>query len=184
LKEAEIPFELVRNEDSLSELKDAVIVVGEGVSFRDYRGLFGVLTLAAARGVPVICLAPSEGEITIDGGEGRDMMNSMRFRKKDIITELDKKLDTRGWPPDGKMFASAVQLRGERGPVVGEVSDNINGWPWIEIGFGENRRRLVLCGFEIIGKWEAGPTPRFLFAEMLEYVDKGATKQRREGGER
>ena len=170
--EAGIPFQAVRNVDTLSELRDAVLVVGEGVSFRDYRGLWAALVRTAASGVPVLCLAPAAGEIVVPGmGDAGNLPVPRRlaFRRRDVIRALDKRLDADAWPPDGKIIASRIRCAGERGPVVGRIEHKGEGWPWVEMEFdGAKEARLIVCGFAVIQKWTSGPSPRFLLAKLLE----------------
>ena len=61
---------------------------------------------------------------------------------------------------------------GERGSVVGKVDSGDGGWPWIEMNYAERRGKIVICGFGIIEKWAAGPTPRYMFVKLLESLDQ------------
>ena len=171
-EKSKLPFKEVRNVDALGALKDATLVVGEGVSLKDYRGLADSLVKAAAAGVPVLCLAPAGGDMSVPGLGDTDLPQPSRvsFRRQDIITELDKRLATEAWPPDGHVVAGGLRLRGERGPVKGEVAAGDDGWPWVEMRFGEADTKLVMCGFGIVAKWDATPTPRYLLVRLLEYM--------------
>lgn len=173
LAESKAPFEMVGNIDALPGINDGILVIGEGVSFKDYRGLWGMMVKAAASGTPVLCLASSGGEVVVPGMGNSDLPQpaSMTFQHNDIIRELDKRLDADAWPPDGRTAMSSMKLKGERGPVVGEMCEGGDGWTWIEMQFAGGKK-LVMCGFAIIEKWHSGPTPRFLFARLLEYLDK------------
>ena len=198
---AEIPFEQTSNIDSFLEITNGVVIIGEGISFRDYRGLSDMMVKTAVKGVPVLCLASADGDMTIPGMGNADLPRptSMTFRQNDIINELDKRLDADTWPPDGKVKVSSVILKGERGPVIGEIKEarstgsgqGCDGWPWMELKFGKKRKpvrrapldsargrqgRLVICGFGIIEKWESGPTPRFLFARILKYMARNGVR--------
>ena len=175
-EESGIPFESVHNVDALDQAADGLVVVGEGVSFREHRGLPGILLGLAARGAAVLCLAPSGGELYLPGTTdgARQRPSALIFRRAGIIRELDKRLDVGGWPPDGCVASRSVKMRGDRGPVAIEIEEGQNGWLWVEAGFDDTGGKLVVCGFGIIEKWEASPTPRFLLAAMLEYLDREA----------
>ena len=168
---AEIPFKRIRNVATLDGLEEGLLVVGEGVSLLRNRSLSELLTAVAARGVPVLCLAPRDGKLAlpIAEDEARSLPRSVVFRGTDVITELDKRLDARQWMSGGDVAASRINLRSDRGRVVGEVSDAPRGWPWIEVRFGDNSS-LVYCGFGVIRRWDDGPTPRFLLARLFEHL--------------
>lgn len=173
LEEQGIPFDNIRNVDALAGSKGAVLMVGEGVSFREYRGLWDVLVRSAAAGAGVICLCPSPGEIAIPGAGESSPANpaALTFRKSDVIADLDKRLDYLSWPPNGVVSHRGVVLKGERGPVVGEIADGGNGWMWMDLSWSDTGGRLLLCTFGIIEKWTDSPAPRYLLLKMLEDVD-------------
>ncbi|HTU19799.1 MAG TPA: hypothetical protein VMG10_17180 [Gemmataceae bacterium] len=175
LEKAGVPFDEVGNVESIAELKEGVLVVGEGVSFKESSALPELLLQAAARGLPVLCLAPTEGTLPIPGvdkGKG-PLPGSLAWRRPEVIGEIDKRLDARSWL-GGEMIASTISLTAGEGMVQGEIAP-AGGWPWMEASYSETHGRLVICGFAIIRQWEAGPTPRFLFERLLERVsDKPA----------
>jgi hypothetical protein len=173
LKKMDIPFEEAPNLSSLSEIKSGLILVGEGVSFEDERELPELLVKAAARGVPVLCLAPAKGMLPLPGMEDNALPSaqSVALHRGDIIAQLDKRLDIRGWPPDGRAIASALAVKAVEGNVVAEVTDGTSGWPWLEIAYAREGR-LVVCGFGLMSHWEAGPAPRYFFARLLERLNR------------
>jgi hypothetical protein len=171
LRKAGVPFAQTRNVDALGGLREGLLVVGEGVSFKEERGLPEVLLRAASRGLPVLCLAPAEGTFPIPGVDHAPPPTpaGLAFRQQDVIGRLDRRLDT-AWPPDGKVVASRIALRSDGTAVVGEAGTGADGWPWLEIEYPDKGGRLLLCGFGIITHWEAGPAPRFLFAQLLQLL--------------
>jgi hypothetical protein len=173
LEKEKIPFTAIRNVSALAELTDGVLLVGEGVSFKDYRGLARSLLQAAAGGTAVLCLAPREGEIPIvDASEDKQPQPiRMDFRQCEIIHELDKRLDAACWPTTGA-GSVGIQLQGARGPVVGEVSQAGAGWRWIEMTYagGKHKGRMVVTGLALLEKWDTSPAPRYLLLKMLEHV--------------
>ncbi len=165
-----IPFEATRNVDALAEPAEGMLVIGEGASFDEERGLGVAMHAAAARGRPVLCLAPAGGRLSIPGAGDADISapRALSFRRQEIIAELDKRLDARAWPRDGKVVASTLALRAEGETLAGEVGSDPRGWPWVEILYPERRGRLVVCGFGVVAHWEEGPAPRFLLARIFE----------------
>jgi hypothetical protein len=174
-----IPVEELGNVEGITELKSGILIVGEGLSFQDYPGLPEALTRAAARGVAVLCLAPSAGSFPIPGTENAKLPvpQGLSLRHSDVIAELDKRLDSKGWP-GGKMILGTLVIRGEAGLVQGEVAGN--GWPWFEATYTAPRGRLILCGFGIVSQLESTPTPRFLLARLLERLSEAPEQRERE----
>ena len=173
LEKAGVPFAEAGNAASLAELREGMVIIGEGTSFEDHRGLPEIMVRAAAKGVPVLCLAPSEGRLVLPGTEEAELPKptALALRGNDVITELDKRLDALAWPPDGKVATRTMTVKADRGRVVAEMAEGGAAWPWVEARFAERRGRLIVCGFGIIRAWEAGPSPRFLFARLLERLD-------------
>jgi hypothetical protein len=174
-QETGIPFAHVRRTAVLAELSEGLLIVGEGVSFEEYRGLPETVARVAASGVPVLCLAPAEGALAMPGTGDSEQSRPTRMslRREDVIRELDKQLDSVAWPPDGRIVASRMGIQASRQGVVLEVlADGAAGseaaWPWIEVRYPKNNSSLLFCGFPIIRQWEAGPAPRFLLARIIE----------------
>ena len=172
LTREELAFELVANADTIADMTNGVLIVGEGVSFKDYRGLWGDVVRAAARGTRVLCLAPAAGSIDLPLGAGSDLPRATSFQLRDqtVIHQLDKRLDAVAWPPDGRTCASGLAIQGERGPVVAEVVAPDQGWPWLDLEFPGGRGRVIVYTFAVVDKWETGPAPRFLLTRILEYL--------------
>jgi len=165
-----IPFKSVNNLDALSPGRDAVLIIGEGTSFKEYRGLANVMMKTAVSGVPVLCLAPTDGDMRLPGSAGDDQPfpSVLTFKRNDVIAQLDKRLDHEGWAPDGMMNTRSMLLQGDRAGVSLEVSEEPKGWPWVDVRFAPGRGRLVLCTFKLVEKWADSPAPRFLLARILE----------------
>jgi hypothetical protein len=180
LTAAKVPFRQVNSTDSFTGITNGILLIGEGCSFKDYRGLGEQATKVAARGVPVLFLAPSGGEMQITGVGESDLPvpQSVRLRRSDAIRALDKRLDSESWPPDGAIVRTSMKPKGERGPIMFEAAQNADGWPWIEMDFSPANAskekamhgRLVLCGFGIIAKWDSTPVARYLLARILEHL--------------
>jgi len=172
LRKQAIPFTETGNVDSLTAMDRGVLIIGEGTSLKEYRGLPRIMVQVAAKGIPVLCLAPSNGQFVLPGTERTDLPRPSRiaFRRADVIRELDKRLDAGTWPPDGKLAAGGLALKSDRDRVIAQVVAGEAGWPWLEARFAGGRGKLIVCSFALIRKWDAGPTPRFLFARLLEYA--------------
>jgi len=174
-KSAEIPHETIVNAAALSEIKEGILVIGEGLSLREERGLAEVLVAAAAGGLTVLCLAPAEGSLPLAGDDFKKA-KSFACRKESIITELDKRLDAQAWSGGRKVVASRLALRGEGPGVAAEVDLDQGDWPWLDVAFARTPGRLVVCGFGLVEAWDASPTPRFLLARILEHCETKSSK--------
>jgi hypothetical protein len=169
-EKAGIPFHFTKNTASLDELREGLLVIGEGTAWRDYRSLGKTIVKTAARGVPVLCLAPGEGAIALPGAEEADLPAPSRLslRREDVIQELDKRLDFVAWPPLGEITSSRLMVKSDRGQVVIEAAKDLRGWSWLEVRWPAPRGRLlIICGFGIIRQWDAGPAPRYLLSELF-----------------
>ena len=171
LKSLKVPFEEVRNPAALADLKEGLLLVGEGVSLKDEAGLAEAMVQAASRGIPVLCLCPKEGIFPLPGTDnGLPAPGSLTFHRQDIITKLDKRLDAAAWAPDNQVVARSLTIKAEDGKVIAEIQEGSKGWPWLQLDYPDQKGRLVLCGFPIIQRWDASPTPRYLLARLLEHV--------------
>ena len=168
LEKARVPFVFTKNISALDELGEGLLLVGEDTSWKDCRGLDEALVKAAARGVPVLCLAPSEGIIALSGSADTESPSPMglSLRREDVISELDKRLDAIAWPPNGGVAACRVALSSDRDRVVAEVTQARQAWPWLEARY-TGKGRLVICGFGIVRQWDATPTARYLLSELF-----------------
>jgi hypothetical protein len=171
LKKLDVPFEEIRNLSLLAEINQGLVVVGEGVSFDEERGLGGDLIKAAARGVRVLCLAPADGTLPLPERDGTRGPAQLLFHDASAITRLDKKLDARAWQGAPQIVVTAVAPKAADGAVVAEVKAGSAGWPWLELRYA-NQGRLIVVGFGMMKHWDAGPSPRFLFARILEDLAK------------
>jgi hypothetical protein len=168
-KEMDIPFVEARDLEALNAVRAGTVIIGEGVSFQEQRVLPELIVKLAARGLPVLCLAPSDGILPIPVAQDAGLRRPEGFsiRRQNIITRLDKRLDAEEWP-GGKVVLSSVALKGDGAATVGEAIQGKEGWPWMEIDFPTARGKVIVCGFGLMSNWDASPAPRFLFARILE----------------
>jgi hypothetical protein len=178
LYKASIPFTETRNVDSLTALEAGILIIGEGTSLAEYRALPRIMMRTAAKGIPVLCLAPSKGQFAIPGAEDSDQPSPSRitFRRADVIRQFDKRLDDGAWSSDGKVAIAGLVLKSDQSRVIAEAVSADAGWSWFEAHFGEARGKLIVCGFGLVRKWDAGPTPRFFLVRLLEYINADATQ--------
>ena len=169
---SEIPHSRVRQRDALDDVTEGMIVIGERVSLAKHDRLMDDLQAAAARGIPVLCLASEEGRLAWPGSAER--IASVTLRRTDVIRELDKRLDAAIWPPGKSSSARGLIVTTRRDDVVAEVSEEPAAWPWCEWQIAHDgassteTTRMIWCGFRVIDAWDDGPTPRYLLARMLE----------------
>lgn len=171
LKKAGLPFKETANTAELAAKTEGLVLIGGGVSFGDYPELWPALTKLAERGVAVLCLAPEAGALPLPSADGAAGPEAVAFRKAGFIRRLDKRLDDAGWAPDGKTAVRGASLKAEDRQVLAALGKD-GEWPWVEIDYPAPGGKLLICGFDFLGKdkWEAGPTPRYLFAALLTYL--------------
>jgi hypothetical protein len=169
LRSLKVPFAEVRNPAAVRDLKDGLLLVGEGTSFKEEAGLAEALVRGASRGLAVLCLAPSIGAFPLPGtDQDSPAPGSLVLRRQDIISKFDKRLDAYAWAPDNQVIVSSLEIKAEEGKIVAHVQPAAKGWPWLQIDYPEKRGRLIICGFGIIRNWQSSPTPRFLLARLFE----------------
>jgi len=169
----QIPFEEIGRSSAIGSISEGILIIGEGISLMDYRGLDELMVEASARGIPVLCLALSEGEFYMPGTRNSKMPEpeGIQFARSGRIKAFDKRLDNHVWSQDRATVASRIAVLGERGAVIGDIeTGDKNGWPWIEFSFKKGDEKLLICGFGIIQSWKDSPAPRYLFREMLKYL--------------
>jgi len=171
LKKMEVPCDEINGVPALKEVKEGLLLVGAGVSFKDYPDLAEALNKAAANGLSVLCLAPVGGTLQPPGTAPKEARpQAVAWRRANHITALDARLDALEWQ-EGKVVASTLTLKAENDMVVAEAHTGDDGWPWLDAEFPTKKGRLIVCGFGLMGKaWDAGPTPRYLFARLLEVL--------------
>lgn len=172
LRAAGVPYEAIRDPNAIDGQAPGTLIVAPGVSLASHRGLWPLLVGLAARGHRVLWLSPAGGVAPLPGlGAETDLPApmSVSFRGSDVIADLDKRLDATAWPPAGSPVSARLRLKADRGRVLGEFGSGPDGWPWVAMDF-PGQGRLVVCGFAVIERWEAGPTPRFLLARILDWL--------------
>jgi hypothetical protein len=175
LEKLDVPFDPLPSVAAAGTLTQGILLIGEGVSFKDYPDLAITLARLAEAGRPVICLAPVAGTFPVPA-PGITGPRLFQWKKQGVIRELDKRLDATAWPPRGTVVAHSFTLTAEDGIVVAEVAAGADGWAWVEAEY-PSHGRLVMCGFSMLGKpWYAGPTPRYLLACMLEHITRKPSK--------
>ena len=174
----ELPFTELANISTLERLESGVLIIGEGVSFREERALSTAMLELTARGVPVICLAPGEGDLLIPSPDpaAKISPSSVLLQNAEAIRRLDKRLDAVQWMANAAAPANTIALNRQGSQLLGEVASAPDGWSWIEIQFAnqnkirETNPRCVVCCFPLIERWDDGPTPRYLLVRLLECV--------------
>lgn len=165
LQSAGVPFSRIQNTAILDGLSKGLLIVGEGTSFRQHRQLPERLEEIASRGMPVLCLAPTAGEIPFPTANTDPKPRRVSLMDEAVIHKIDKRLDDRQWQTVNLIAPNRFKIQVRRGRVFVEVGDD--GWPWLEIEYAK-KSRLVYCGFALIENWDAGPTPRFLLLRLIE----------------
>jgi len=174
--DAEIPYKTARSLSVLEETNKGIVVIGEGVSLADHANLPKVMTKVAASGVPVLCLAPADGRLAFPGSEAEQpTAKSISLRRGNVITEFDKRLDAEAWPPDGELAVAGLEMTSFRGRVLLSVAEPPQSWPWFEVTYPDGGR-IIVCGFGIVRCWQAGPTPRYLLASVLEQLSESRSR--------
>jgi len=170
LDELEIPYKNVRNLTALAEMSPGLVIVGEGASWASQRNLAPLVLEMAAKGTPVLCLAPAQGSLPLPLTTADELSEPLQvsFRRRDIIQELDQRLDAEAWVAGQPLAARGLAVAMEHGALVGKFVEPEEGWPWLELKYSHPRARLIWCGWPIVRDWDRSPVPRYLYAKLLE----------------
>lgn len=165
-----IPYHPIRSITELRSLEKGLIVIGEGISLTTYRSLFDELATLAERGIPVLCLAPSEGRIEMPGTRRKNgpRPSAVALRREDIIADFDDRLDLQLWSAEAHPALCGLAIDSNQGQVEAEVTRDTSAWSWVDFHYGPTaNNRLIVCGFGIIHYWEASPNARYFLAGLL-----------------
>ena len=163
----DVPYTRIKNLEALNDLKAEIVMIGEGVSWNEHGLLGKLLTANAARGLRIICLAPSAQESALPLALEERQANRLLFYRNDVLLKFDKRFSF-VWIPQQSIQERNLLLALEAEAMVAKGSEPGSGWPWLEIQFEKPPGRLVWCGFGVIRQWDASPTPRYLLARMFE----------------
>jgi hypothetical protein len=162
LLKAWIPFRKITNPSRIRVMNGGTLIVGAGLSMRDYRGLAESTISAAARGTCLLWLSAADGELPL---EAFTSASKLSFSDSQVIKWMDKRLDVIPW---GGRDLQVTQLRPS---VVDDRASAVtaeSGWPWLEAHWPKSDGHFVYCGFPIVDGWNDSPTPRYLLLRMLE----------------
>ncbi len=172
LDENEIPHSRLLNLSAIDLVTEGIVLVGEGVSFRKQRKLPESLLRAAQRGVPVLCLAPSEGDFPLAiRRNGQPVRPSrLELERGDIVRRYDKRFDE-------IRTVCHLSLESRRNEVVISAANGKDDWSWLNMEFpaeapGMPSGRLIICGLGIVSLWDTSPVPRYLFVHLLEELTR------------
>ena len=164
------PYRRIANPAAFAALGGGTLIVGEGCSLRENRGLMEAAIRAAAGGAHVVVLAPADGAFAPpDPAEDGSEPVALRFYGPDFVRELDKRFDV---PPPRAAFC----LGGTRaGAEVAVVSSG--GWAFVEARWSTGGA-LVLAGPGVLETWERSPVPRYLLVRLLEWTTAKQEKEK------
>lgn len=164
----DLPYTWLRNLSAVEERAAGLLVIGEDVSLVEQRGLADVAIEKFSAGLPVLWLSPREGDVPLARvSEAPDTVR-LDWRKNEIISVFDKRLDVHAWSPQGTVPRRGLLLTIDDGQVVARVSDDEAAWPWLEAEGRQPQQRLIVCGFRVVDAWPDSPTPRHLLRHVLQ----------------
>ncbi|MBI1853110.1 MAG: hypothetical protein HYR85_22465 [Planctomycetes bacterium] len=157
-----IPYSRLADVRSISRVAAGRVIVGEGVALDAHPGLASAIDDCVERGVPVLVLAPRSGSLALPRPD------DLRLRGPGVVSDLDDRLDSVGWLPDGATSSSTLRLRSDETSTTIEATPGARGWAWCEARYGAGKGRVIVCSLALIEAWESEPSPRYFFARLLE----------------
>ncbi len=172
LDKNEIPHSRLLNLSAIDLVTEGIVLVGEGASFRKQRKLAESLLRVAQREVPVLCLAPSEGDFSLAIRQDGLLVRPSRLalERGDVVRRYDKRFDE-------IPIACHLSLESLRNKVVLSAVDGKDDWAWADMEFSAEASekppgRLIVCGLGIVTHWEESPVSRYLFVRLLEELTR------------
>jgi hypothetical protein len=158
--EAGIPCKRLTTLEAFSGLKDALIIIGEGVSLRARRGITDILFSPAAAGNTVLCLAAAPGVLQLPASS-MDLIRAAKgvhLCRGNILQTMDKRLDGAFWSEVGGKAGGvhSIDLQARNRRLFAEVAGT-EGWPWLELRYPPPKARFIYCGFTLLEGWDQGP---------------------------
>ncbi len=167
-----VPYRAQNNVNALSHFTGSMLVVGAGLDFNQYRGLWPTLLDLTKQGKVVFVLAPAAGSLELPTKRAASVTDAplpdLDLRDCNAIANLDGKLDHAEWPPHGTVVKSSLILEARGTTVAVRIADGDIGWPWIELKYPGRGGRVIVCGFAIVDTIDAAATPRHLLARIIE----------------
>ncbi len=180
-----IPYKRLISLHRIDQAVEGIVLVGEEISFRRQKHLAEALLKTVQRGVPVLCLAPTEGDFPLAIDEKSPLLFPSRlvFASEEIVRRYDQRFDR-------IPSASRWVLRSRREQMVLSVIQSENdwrsesNWPWVTMVFPAQKPdvpsgRLILCNLGMIRSWKTNPVPRYFFIHLLKELVANTTDTER-----
>lgn len=163
------PYRRLANPAALAAMGGGTLIVGEGCSLRENRGLMEAAIRAAQGGAHVVVLAPADGAFAPPGpAVGGPGPVALHFYGPEFVRELDKRFDV---PP----ARAAFRLGGTRAGAEVAVASS-DGWAFVEARWPDGGA-LMLVGPGLLDTWETSPVPRHLLVRLLEWTTAKQEKE-------
>ncbi len=164
---SEIPFTRLPSIAAVDGVDQGLVIVGEGVSLRQQRGLIEALQRAAQRGVSVLCLAPSEGDFDLtQPNESQSAPLQVEFEQAGVLQRYDKRFAL-------LPTISPLAIESRKTNVVVKTAAESGGWSWLSMTYAAKDStakpaKLIVCGFGLIRDWDTSPVPRYLLVRLFD----------------
>jgi hypothetical protein len=170
LNESQIPYYELSREEIFTPSIDGLIVIGAGVDLNRYRGLIDVLIKLAEKGVKVLVLQPSSGNVSLLGFTVNNASHpsTLSFSKDSIVNSFAKGYQ---WVADDPLKKFGIVLRNHRQNILADIVEyQQNSWDWISMSFQHSGGRLIISMLPFIEHNDRGPIPQLLLGRLLMHV--------------
>lgn len=170
LSESKIPYYELSREEILTPSMDGLIVVGSGVDLNRYRGLIDVLIKLVEKGVKVLVLQPSSGNVSLSGFTANKAIHpsTFSFSTDSIVNSFARGYQ---WVVDDPLKKSGIILRNHRQNILANIVEyQQDSWDWMSMSFQHSGGRLIICMLPFIEHNDSGPIPKLLLGRLLMHV--------------
>lgn len=169
----EIPYDEARDLTGISNVKQGILILGEGTSFREWKGVVEETFSVTKKGVSVLCLAAAVDEDLFPWefiSESPHLFHKSRFERRNVIRELAPRVSL-AWNTTTPVESQNLILAAKNNEVFVRTGSAKEGWPWLELRReGMLYPTWVYCGLGVVRDWNQSPAARHFLVRLLDYV--------------
>lgn len=170
----DIPFTQIDRPESISHIKQGILIIGENTLPEKHSELEKFLLQESARGLPVLYLSSPHARIPISPTDDiyKYRLKSLALETTDMLNIFSPNKELHTWPGSDMEPANKIGLTNTPIGELVATQDLQTGWSWMEIAFIGTDARFIYLGIPLIESWNRSPVPRYLLLEIIKHLSK------------